>query len=664
VSGRSKDQDLIDELHAWMNAPDPGTAETNGHAGPTSWTSTTLDEQVIEKCRAAGNAAKFSDLFDRGDVHAHHGGDDSRADLALLSMLTFWTQDEAQLERIFSSSALGRREKWRRRADYRERTIRKALSDTGEVYEWPWERPHLISSSPHSPVQDDDDDISDEGDDAPKIVWFAELGEPKEREYLIEKIGVKGYPIVAFGAGGVAKSFAMLSCGIAIASASGVEDWLGLRVLEHGYVLYLDFELDVEEQHRRVRDLCVGLGAPIPKKLAYLSGVGITPEAAFQKATKFVRDYAAVAVIIDSMGLAMQGDMDKSKEVLTFHTRCINPLRRAGATPLIVDHEGKLQTGEKHKDKSPHGSAFKAWAARSVLQFVFEEYREESAELDIRVRQTKTNFGPRIDPIGVRFTFEEKKVSMGLYDLPDEELVDEESRPVKERIIAALRLEGGTLKQLVQITGATEGTIRNKLSELDNEGLVAGNGKRPATYELISSSSPGTGDVGDDDISSASVAGLFANPPEWLPKQIKVYRKDPERRLKPLCATVAAEVLGDPLCGEEVAEEVRAFVSAKVANIDTGEPYDEYIGRGKRGLGLKKSKWHNPFIEGKDGTREEVIDMFERYLDGPVENCEGKVFDGRRLMADLPEIAGKILGCHCAPKACHGHVLVKRSGEV
>src|SRR5215208_4159660 len=108
--------------------------------------------------------------------------------------------------------------------------------------------------------------------------------------------------------------------------------------------------------------------------LAYVystTGFGITPDVAFQKALTFVEEYKAKAVIIDSMGLAMQGDMEKGREVLAFHGKYINPLRRAGATPFIVDHEGKLQTGEKHKDKPPFGSAYKAWASRSVLQFVF-----------------------------------------------------------------------------------------------------------------------------------------------------------------------------------------------------------------------------------------------------------------------------------------------------
>src|SRR5215216_4257435 len=555
--GRSKDQDLIDELAAWVQAPDTKAIQTNGHATPksASGSSPATDEMIIQKCRGAENAAKFVELFDYGDPSGN-GGDDSGADFSLLGILKFYTQDPDQLERLMRCSRLAR-PKWdegRAGRSWLRYSIDNALKDVGETYKWPREREHILSSSSSdTPIYSSDDDNSDE----PEIVWFAKLGEPKEREYLIEKIGVKGYPIVAFGAGGVAKSFAMLSAGISIASASGANKWIGLRVLDHGHVLYLDFELDAEEQHRRVRDLCAGMGIMIPKKLAYLSGVGITPDVAFQKALAFVEEYKAKAVIIDSMGLAMQGDMEKGREVLAFHGKYINPLRRAGATPFIVDHEGKLQTGEKHKDKAPFGSAYKAWASRSVLQFAFEEYREESSELDIRVRQTKANFGPKIDPIGVRFTFEEKKVSMNLYSLPDEELLEEESRPVKERILVALRLEGATIKQLHQTTGASDGTIRNKLSELRNDGLIEDDGKKPATYKLLSSSPKYTGVSDDDDNSKPTVADFFANPPSWLPGQLEMYRENPERCFEPLCAAVAAVVLGDGLRWQEVAEEVR-----------------------------------------------------------------------------------------------------------
>lgn len=70
------------------------------------------------------------------------------------------------------------------------------------------------------------------------------------------------------------------------------------------------------------------------------------------------------------------------------------------------------------------------------------------------------------------------------------------------------------------------------------------------------------------------------------------------------------------------------------------EKYDVYIGR--------PQKWGNPFTIGKDGTREEVIKKYEDWIKSqPL------------LMAALPELKGKILGCWCNPKPCHGDVLIR-----
>jgi hypothetical protein len=70
------------------------------------------------------------------------------------------------------------------------------------------------------------------------------------------------------------------------------------------------------------------------------------------------------------------------------------------------------------------------------------------------------------------------------------------------------------------------------------------------------------------------------------------------------------------------------------------DKHDIYIGRG--------SKWGNPFKIGKDGTREEVIDKYREYI-----------LNKPELLAALPELKGKVLGCWCAPKACHGDVLIE-----
>lgn len=92
------------------------------------------DDELIRRALAAGNGAKFARLWS-GNT-ADHGDDHSVADLALCSMLAFWCgPDAARIDRLFRRSGLCR-EKWER-ADYRERTIAKAVHECSEVYRVP-----------------------------------------------------------------------------------------------------------------------------------------------------------------------------------------------------------------------------------------------------------------------------------------------------------------------------------------------------------------------------------------------------------------------------------------------------------------------------------------------------------------------------------------------
>lgn len=73
------------------------------------------------------------------------------------------------------------------------------------------------------------------------------------------------------------------------------------------------------------------------------------------------------------------------------------------------------------------------------------------------------------------------------------------------------------------------------------------------------------------------------------------------------------------------------------------ETYDVYIGRG--------SRWGNPFKIGPDGDRLEVILKYRRHL----WQC---LREGSVTQNDLLSLQGRTLGCYCAPKPCHGHVLL------
>jgi putative DNA primase/helicase len=130
---------------------DPEPKYNGGNHRATATVLDLPDHEVIDLCRKAKNAAKFSDLYDAGDTSAYRG-DDSRADLALMSRLAFYTQDPIQLERIFGSSTLGQRPKWKNRPDYRRSTINKVLDNLQETYN---PRRHRLSDTPSTRTDSD-----------------------------------------------------------------------------------------------------------------------------------------------------------------------------------------------------------------------------------------------------------------------------------------------------------------------------------------------------------------------------------------------------------------------------------------------------------------------------------------------------------------------------
>lgn len=75
------------------------------------------------------------------------------------------------------------------------------------------------------------------------------------------------------------------------------------------------------------------------------------------------------------------------------------------------------------------------------------------------------------------------------------------------------------------------------------------------------------------------------------------------------------------------------------------EKYDVYCGR--------PSKWGNPFIIGKDGTREEVIEKYRKWI-----------MTQPHLLNSLHELKDKTIVCWCKPKACHCDVLAELADKL
>jgi hypothetical protein len=71
------------------------------------------------------------------------------------------------------------------------------------------------------------------------------------------------------------------------------------------------------------------------------------------------------------------------------------------------------------------------------------------------------------------------------------------------------------------------------------------------------------------------------------------------------------------------------------------EPFDVYIGR--------PGPWGNPFPLGSETSRQFVIDQYENWL----MSKPSLISKAKR------ELSGKVLGCYCKPRACHGDVLAR-----
>jgi ribonuclease HI len=68
--------------------------------------------------------------------------------------------------------------------------------------------------------------------------------------------------------------------------------------------------------------------------------------------------------------------------------------------------------------------------------------------------------------------------------------------------------------------------------------------------------------------------------------------------------------------------------------------------------GAVASKWKNPYREKKNVETYESLQKYEEYIK-----------NNKNLYSCLDELDGKILGCWCKPKPCHGDILIKLLNE-
>lgn len=144
------------------------------------------DDELLQKATNAANGGKFERLW-RGDTSGYESH--SEADMALCSLLAFWTGGDAQqMDRLFRESGL-MREKWDEThfadgSSYGEKTIERAITGTSEFYEPTDDSPAPSASDVQSSI-DAEDVRAREADRLDRIeeleAQLAEVLDEKER---------------------------------------------------------------------------------------------------------------------------------------------------------------------------------------------------------------------------------------------------------------------------------------------------------------------------------------------------------------------------------------------------------------------------------------------------------------------------------------------------
>jgi putative DNA primase/helicase len=402
-------QDAANEFYKFLRRDDEPPAERSEQNSAIL-----TDAEVVRLAENAKHGDEFSAIY-RGGGHFKSG---SERDLSLASRLAFWTQDEAQIERIMRGSGCVR-EKWDRHRTYLRATIRKALSSLTETYTAPRERASKSIGKSSEPVEKPRRRARFERID---------LGEPIESgieppDMLVSEELYAGRVHCIYSAGGTGKTFKAL--------------WLIKKVIDQGKpVLLLDLENGVRIISDRLRDL--GAEAEQVRRHLYyfpFPSMPLTDDASAEF-EELLEEIKPTLVVVDSWinCLSAAGlDENSATDIAQWAEAYPQRARVRGIAALLLDHVPK-------EGGSARGSGRKLdyvdvmWELRNPQKFD----RETVGRIDMHLRKDREGWLPRALTFSVGagengFIF---KRSAGTVEPIDEEGLSKSERTTLEALRA------------------------------------------------------------------------------------------------------------------------------------------------------------------------------------------------------------------------------------
>jgi putative DNA primase/helicase len=360
-------QDAADEFYKFLRRDDAPTAER------TEQTSAILtDAEVVRLAENARHGDEFSAVY-RGGGQFKSG---SERDMSLASRLAFWTQDEAQIERIMRGSGCAR-EKWDKHRTYLRDTIAKALSSLTETYRKPAEKFKTVGKDSPEPTE-----VAERRARFERI----DLGEPissgmEPPDMLVPEELYTGRVHCIYSAGGTGKTFKAL--------------WLIKKAIDQGKPVLL---LDLENGTRIISDRLRDLGAEAEQVRRYLyyypfPSMPLTDDASAEF-EELLEEIRPTLVVVDSWinCLSAAGlDENSATDIAQWAEAYPQRARVRGIACLLLDHVPK-------EGGSARGSGRKLdyvdvmWELRNPQKFD----RQTVGRIDMHLRKDREGWLPKV----------------------------------------------------------------------------------------------------------------------------------------------------------------------------------------------------------------------------------------------------------------------------
>lgn len=305
-----------------------------------------------------------------------------------------------------------------------------------------------------------------------KTIEIARRGEPAEEiwpsedddlkpSYLLEPILYLNHPAVLFGDYGSLKSLFALATAYVV-QLPYHDNNLGLiTAKESTKCLYLDYEDDHSSFRRRWSALERGFGKGAMPILYRRMTAPLADSVDQLRRIKDDRDISLL--IVDSLGPAARGNLNDPEPAIRYHAA----LRQLGVTSLTLAHTSKDQLTKK---RTIFGSVFFTNLTRSVWECKAEQETGED-EAIISLKHTKANLSRLHPPLGYKFTFTDKSITVVKTDLGDTGLSGE--LPLSWRIKNLLVRTGPlTVNGIAEQLDSKEDTIGRTLRRMRSKNQV------------------------------------------------------------------------------------------------------------------------------------------------------------------------------------------------